>query len=389
MNRIKRFGLVCVVIFLFQGCATNEAQALNKKSVKSGMSSQKASIAYIFPSDRTSYAKSIPESYLVRTKSGCAFVNPNPVKNEHITWTGKCVDGFIDGYGELQWYHNGKKEGTAKKHMMYKGMYGLSKDNFSPKMPILKKSNTSGQCYFMLPSTYALSNSPIRKYFNLEFIGGCKNNQYTHVNVYFNNKLYAKYKGKIYGESLPIDGNLEMNNGNIYKVGSHNGDRYATSKTYQDWIDGLHLISKNSNSDLSVNDFRIKIGFNSTPTPVKEKNMNLLGFNIGSSTNTHNSIDIAYDIKPKNKLLLTHNRYLMKLEIKILYEEMTSMGYLGYSKNKIIYDYVTIELEKNKGYMSSGEKLLKNMNMYISGLGIKMVKSDFKPTVKVISIEGK
>jgi hypothetical protein len=117
--------------------------------------------------------------------------------------------------------------------------------------------------------------------------------------------------------------------------------------------------------------------------------MSIFGFSIGSSTSTKNSVDLKYDIQPKNALALTRNRYLMKLEVKIPYKETTSMGFLGISKNKVIYDYVTIELDKDKGYQSSGAKILKNVNTYRSGLGVKTVKSDFTPTVRVVSIEGK
>ncbi len=334
------------------------------------------------------FARSIPEKYLAKTNSGCALVNPLPKGNESISWTGECKDGFLDGHGELQWFKNGKHNGAATTETIYKGLYSLTKENNSPKMPIIM--NTSGKCYFMLPSFYALSNSPIREYFYAQFVGGCKNNKYNKVNIYFNKKLYAVYKGKIYRESLPTEGKLEMYYGKTYKTGSHNGDRYATSKTYQDWIDGLRVISQKNEgrTNLDANDFIMKIGFNSKPTPVIVNNKNILGFSI-DLTSTRNSIDLKYDIRPKNKSNLTQNKYIVELEVKITYKETQSMGFIGITDNKVIYDNITIELERSEGYQSSGKKTLYNIKTYLSGLGTKMVKSNFKLNVKVISIQGK
>ena len=44
------------------------------------------------------------EPYWIKDQNGCKKWNPEPVPHETITWTGKCVNGFIDGYGTLQWY---------------------------------------------------------------------------------------------------------------------------------------------------------------------------------------------------------------------------------------------------------------------------------------------
>lgn len=40
--------------------------------------------------------------------SGCKVWNPAPAPNETVTWSGRCVNGFADGYGTETWYENGK-----------------------------------------------------------------------------------------------------------------------------------------------------------------------------------------------------------------------------------------------------------------------------------------
>lgn len=43
-------------------------------------------------------------------KPECRIVNPRPVADESITWSGPCKDGFADGNGILLWYVNGKED---------------------------------------------------------------------------------------------------------------------------------------------------------------------------------------------------------------------------------------------------------------------------------------
>ncbi len=376
---MKKVAYLGVLVFML-GCNSTNTQNTSPKIVKKNHTASFSN---------TNYAQSVPERYIVKTSNGCALVNPTtPQGNESISWTGGCKDGLLDGYGKLQWYQNGKKNGQAKWKHMYKGFFGLSKENYSPKIPIIENTNTSDKCNFMFPSPYTLNNSPLSKYFYAEFVGGCKNNG-NEVNIYFNNKLFARYQGKIYRNSLPTDGKLEMYYGKIYKTGSHNGDRYATSKTYQDWINGLRLISQKNEKKVNIdaNAFIMKIGFNSKPNSVMIKNENLLGFNI-DMTHTKNLITLEYDIYPKNISQLTKNKYTIELEVKIAYKETQSMGSVGITDNKVMYDNITIELERSKDYRSDGKKPLYNINTYLSGLGTKMIKSDFEPSIKVVSIQG-
>lgn len=79
----------------------------------------------------------------IADKSGCKVYNPMPQENESIKWSGKCVNGYADGPGTLDWYINGQLEeryegdlssgwadgeGTyvSKRGMRYKGQWKKS-----------------------------------------------------------------------------------------------------------------------------------------------------------------------------------------------------------------------------------------------------------------------
>ena len=38
--------------------------------------------------------------------SGCKIYNPQPKENETVEWSGKCVNGYADGSGKLEWFIN-------------------------------------------------------------------------------------------------------------------------------------------------------------------------------------------------------------------------------------------------------------------------------------------
>lgn len=48
------------------------------------------------------------DSTWITASSGCKVYNPNPVRNESITWTGECPDGYASGVGTLTWFKNKK-----------------------------------------------------------------------------------------------------------------------------------------------------------------------------------------------------------------------------------------------------------------------------------------
>ena len=64
-------------------------------------------------SHTSSYTKkSNVKPYWIKDQNGCKRWNPKPAPNETITWSGECVDGYISGYGTVQWYKNGVASGT-------------------------------------------------------------------------------------------------------------------------------------------------------------------------------------------------------------------------------------------------------------------------------------
>lgn len=54
------------------------------------------------------HAQVAKDSAWITTSEGCKIHNPHPVKNESVTWTGKCVGGFANGEGTLTWHKPGK-----------------------------------------------------------------------------------------------------------------------------------------------------------------------------------------------------------------------------------------------------------------------------------------
>ena len=68
-----------------------------------------AHIIFVFlMSASVCFAQKNTDTTWIQTSSGCKVYNPHPVKNETITWTGPCVDGFAQGHGALTWYKKGK-----------------------------------------------------------------------------------------------------------------------------------------------------------------------------------------------------------------------------------------------------------------------------------------
>ncbi len=48
---------------------------------------------------------------VIDPKTGCKAVNPNPIPNETITWTGECRNGLTQGLGAVIWFKDGKLNG--------------------------------------------------------------------------------------------------------------------------------------------------------------------------------------------------------------------------------------------------------------------------------------
>ena len=58
----------------------------------------------------------LAEEGFIADEHGCKVANPSPKRSETVSWSGKCVEGYADGKGLLQWYVGGvpstRYEGT-------------------------------------------------------------------------------------------------------------------------------------------------------------------------------------------------------------------------------------------------------------------------------------
>jgi len=55
-----------------------------------------------------SAAQQLKAGWIADPGTNCKVWNQNPIPNEHISWTGPCVDGIANGQGTLQWYANNR-----------------------------------------------------------------------------------------------------------------------------------------------------------------------------------------------------------------------------------------------------------------------------------------
>ena len=78
-----------------------------------------------------SQAQSKKDSVWIQTSDGCKVYNPHPVKNETITWTGKCVDGYARGEGTLTWFKSGNKNQEYTGHMERGNPHGYGKYDYT------------------------------------------------------------------------------------------------------------------------------------------------------------------------------------------------------------------------------------------------------------------
>lgn len=335
----------------------------------------------------------VPEYFLVRTGSGCAAVNPGPVPNESIRWTGKCKNGRINGFGTLTWYKNGKK-GSKNENVYYKNGFELITRSTDLAEYIIKNAD----CQFLMPSSYAWSNGKKRttkELMTIKYHGECGSGKDRKASIYFNNQLFAKYSGRIYRGSLPENGMLEFFSGDVYKMGEMPSGRYIHSGMVKTWFDGAHLVktSNKNGAGLSDNDFKIKLGFNSKAVRVNRRDGKLLGFNYRTLSSA-NGVTLNYNIKPKNRSKLSKKSYKMILEIKISYTKVSQLSgggiWSALSKtfeDQTVYDYLEIELKRSNGYKSSGKKKLRKIATFLSAFGTQQATIDIKPDVKVISID--
>jgi hypothetical protein len=54
-----------------------------------------------------------PVAGWVADEHGCKVANPQPQPYESIRWSGRCVNGFVDGPGVVRWYSAGQANGST------------------------------------------------------------------------------------------------------------------------------------------------------------------------------------------------------------------------------------------------------------------------------------
>jgi hypothetical protein len=75
--------------------------------------------------------QAVKDSVWIQTKEGCKVYNPRPQKNETITWTGECSDGYASGAGTLTWFKSGKQNQQYVGHMKRGMPNGIGKYAYS------------------------------------------------------------------------------------------------------------------------------------------------------------------------------------------------------------------------------------------------------------------
>lgn len=56
-----------------------------------------------------SFSQIRKDSVWIQDPNGCKVYNPNPIKDETISWSGQCSNGYASGTGTLVWYKKGKQ----------------------------------------------------------------------------------------------------------------------------------------------------------------------------------------------------------------------------------------------------------------------------------------
>lgn len=72
----------------------------------------KTSLAMILLLGTSTPSAFATDTWLVSTDSGCKIYNPKPQPDESVTWSGDCVDGYAQGYGEMRWYVHSELQGS-------------------------------------------------------------------------------------------------------------------------------------------------------------------------------------------------------------------------------------------------------------------------------------
>ncbi|HEX7894571.1 MAG TPA: hypothetical protein VF447_10295 [Terriglobales bacterium] len=69
-----------------------------------------AAIAFILFGALAQADEPTPPSWITASNQLCKIWNPEPRRNETVTWSGSCKDGFASGKGILHWTEDGKPD---------------------------------------------------------------------------------------------------------------------------------------------------------------------------------------------------------------------------------------------------------------------------------------
>lgn len=88
---------------------------------------------------------SAPANYIA-DKKGCFHFNENPMPNESLTWTGKCIKGYAEGDGDQKWFLNGKPNGGGNTSLKRGKMFFGEPEIVNSSNLRLSNSNLANLC---------------------------------------------------------------------------------------------------------------------------------------------------------------------------------------------------------------------------------------------------
>lgn len=326
----------------------------------------------------------IPAEHVIISNNGCKLFNPVPQANETVTWSGKCADGMASGFGALTWYKDGKK-GDTDEVFYEKG--------FRPPGKVLSIVNENGsKCSAALPVFGADKKDLAGKYFKAKFYGGCEKSFRNRIDFYFNEQLYAVYRGDIRRGSLPHGGELILFTGSKYQMGKDNGNAIWHTKAVTDWTNGIKPVKRSyltGGSKVSVDDLDIGLGLNSDPSNPVGSSLTVVGFS-ANFLSSKNDVTLSYRIKP-NKNADLSNKYktiTINILVTIDYTETSKSWIVAIDHKRQINEEVVLTLNKDKNFSLSGSKKLTELRSFLDSPVATIRISNPKTTLEVLAIEG-
>lgn len=334
-----------------------------------------------------------PEKHIITSISGCKLFNPNPVAGEKVSWTGKCVNGYANGAGEVTWIEPGKSNNRYKAYLIN----GL---HLTPSAPsnlenINIKSKQNKKCSIVLP----LSISAINHLFDARFVGKCpegggsflaETREKGKVNIFYSNKLFATYEGTFARRAMPVDGTMTFYTGDKF-VFTDKVDLYGIihDGMINKWVKNIDLVRAKtpSNNKNIEKEFDIRVSFSSNKAKPTEKTEKIIFFS-PTLISTNNNIYFNYTITPSTNHKLTAEGYNISLKANIEVTTSKNTGRWGGSSNETrnIFKIVDVTAKKNNNFTISGNELIDELQSYLNGLGVTIKVESVKTSVSIISI---